>query len=202
MLITFTGLPGSGKSSTARALAQQLHAPVFLEPEEGEWPSLVHQREISGAFTAMSWFRSARVPGLFAAQAASREGRIAVVDSYFDKLTTWILATPSFSWLLPDTDPYFPVARQMAQLDYDLLPNADVLVLLKLEQSIWLEFMHARGRHFDQSVELNRFFGMQQEFEQAAQKTAADHNIRLCVIEQTASSPDQTATLIRQRLGL
>lgn len=202
MLITFAGLPGSGKSSTARALAQVLQAQVFLEPEEGEWPALVHQRAVSGAFTAMSWFRTVRVPGLFEAQALSSQGKTAIVDSYFDKLTALVLEKSSFSWLVPASDPYFSVAREMAAMDYALLPNADILVFLKIEKHTWFDFMRARGRSFDQSVELTAFFDMQDDIEQACRTLAADHKIRLCVIEQSHSSALDTANLILRALAL
>ena len=200
MLITFAGLPGSGKSSTAQALAAQLGAAVFLEPEEEEWPTLVHQRELSGVFTAMTWFRAARVPGLFAASAISRQGKIAVVDSYFDKLVSLHMEDPVFSWLIPNTDPYFQIALQMARADYDLLPNADVLVFLRMKQAIWLQFMQQRGREFDRSVELTRYFGMQDHYQEACETAAKDHGILLCTIEQTLSCPEQTAAQVWQKI--
>ena len=58
MFLAFSGLPSSGKSSTARALGRILEIETLLEPEETDWPELVRERETMGAFTALTWFRT------------------------------------------------------------------------------------------------------------------------------------------------
>ena len=81
LLIAFAGLPGSGKSSLAKIFAKKIDTEAFCEPEEAEWPSLIHERRIYGHFTGLSWFRMARVELLFKAKEESKENGSGVVDS-------------------------------------------------------------------------------------------------------------------------
>lgn len=200
MLIAFTGLPSAGKSSTARALGKLLGATSFVEPEEEDWPQLVHNREQVGAFTALSWFRSARVPALFAAAEIRSHGGVAIVDSYYDKLVSLYLEQDCFSWLLPKADPYFKVALEMARVDYAQLPVADILIFLRLDESTWRRFSETRGRIFDESAQLLKNFEMQRHLEDASRTASEKWGMRLCIVEQTWSSPDKTARIVRDIL--
>lgn len=201
MLIAFAGLPSAGKSSAAKKLAQLLGGDSFVEPEEDSWPALVRQRETVGAFTALSWFRSARVPLLYQAHAQSLSGSIAVLDSYYDVLVARYLGEPPFTWLLPREDPYFAVARAMVDLDWHRLPKADILVMLQLDEAVWTTFMDRRGREFDRSAELNRHFAMQDMMLNACEAAAKEHGTRLLLIEQSDSSPDTTAKRVAEAIG-
>ncbi len=202
MLIAFAGLPSSGKSSTAKALALCLNAPVFVEPEEEKWSNLVHDRETTGKFTALTWFRSVRIPNLFEANKIRNEGGTAVVDSYYDKIVSLYMRENCFSWLIPIDDPYFDVAYQMAIADLKNLPNADILIFLKLNRETWLRFMENRGREFDRSAELKHYFEMQDYMERACKIAADEHGMKLMVIVQIWSSPEETADLIYKKLKL
>lgn len=190
------GLPSSGKSSAVRALAEILKAAYFLEPEEDQWPALIQRRDVVGRFTALTWFRCARLPGLFDAQEISDGGRIAIVDSYYDKLLALYIDRPEFEWLVPRSDPYFDVAIRMAKEDYERLPTADILVFLKVGREVWLRFMQGRGRKFDASAKLSEFFAMQDCMESACRRFAVTSGVRLIVVEQQFSSPLDTAQLV------
>lgn len=200
MLVAFAGLPSSGKSSTARELGVILQAESFLEPEESSWPNLVRERSTIGKFTALTWFRTVRVPDLFAAKAVSDRGGVAIVDSYYDKLVSLYLGEECFSWLIPRTDPYFDTAMAMAKTDYCHLPVADILVFLKIEEDTWRSFMKIRGRAFDDSAGLIRFFKMQDHIENACQTVAQEQGTQLIVIDQHWSSPKDTAIHIANQL--
>jgi hypothetical protein len=199
MLIALAGLPSAGKSTTARALAAQLSCPVFVEPEEELWPPAVSERDRAGCFTALTWFRSMRVPQLFEAAEVARSGR-AVVDSYYDVLLAAYLGTEPFAWLMPPDDPYFPLASRMAELDWMLLPKADVLVFLSLGETVWNVFMSRRSREFDRDAKLSDHFGMQRLMEEACRQAASEHGTRLLIISQEDSTPDDTAARILQQL--
>ena len=200
MLIALMGLPSSGKTSTTRALGQRLGARVFLEPEEDQWPSLVHERQTIGFFTALTWFRSARVPDLYTAESESHGGGTTIVDCYYDKLVSLYMGEACFSWLIPAGDPYFAAARQMAETDYHRLPVADVLVFLRLDESTWLRFMERRGRRFDHEAGLARQFEMQSHLERACMHASKELGMRLIVTAQTWDSPEITASLVEERL--
>tara|TARA_R110001592_G_scaffold245224_3_gene506587 strand:- start:281 stop:811 length:531 start_codon:yes stop_codon:yes gene_type:complete len=172
----------------------------MLEPEENSWPDLVHDREKVGYFTALTWFRSVRVPQLYRADELKRNGQIAIIDSYYDVLVSQYLRKPSFSWLIPLADPYFPVAEAMAKSDWVNLPKADILVFLRIQEATWGKFIAKRGRQFDQTAGLLQGFQMQAELEAACQMAADSHGTRLVICDQTNSSPEDTANLIAQRI--
>ncbi len=194
------GLPSAGKSSAARALAQMLKAAYFLEPEEDQWPELIQRRDVVGRFTALTWFRCARLPGLFEAQEISNGGGIAIVDSYYDKLLSMYIDRPEFEWLVPRSDPYFDVAVRMAKEDFERLPTADVLIFLKVSREVWLRFMQGRGREFDASAKLADFFAMQDCMEAACRRFAGSTGVRIIVVEQKFSSPLDTAQFVLAEL--
>lgn len=190
------GLPSSGKSSAVRALAEILRAACFLEPEEDQWPALIQRRDVVGRFTALTWFRCARLPGLFDAKEISDGGGIAIVDSYYDKLLALYIDRPEFAWLIPRGDPYFDVAIRMAKEDYERLPTTDILIFLKVCQEVWLRLMQGRGREFDASAKLAEHFAMQDCMEAACRRFAETIGVRLIVVEQRYSSPSDTAQLV------
>lgn len=190
------GIPSSGKSSAAKALAEILGAAYFLEPEEDQWPALIQRRDVVGRFTALTWFRCARLPGLFLAKEVSGEGGIAIVDSYYDKLLALYIDKPEFAWLVPRSDPYFDVAVRMAKEDYERLPTADILIFLKVGREVWLRFMQGRGREFDASAKLTDFFAMQDCMEAACRRFTDTTGVKFIVVEQRYSSPSDTAQLI------
>ena len=200
MFLAFAGLPSSGKSSTARALGRILEIETLLEPEETDWPELVRERETMGAFTALTWFRTVRVPQLFIAEQKRRKETSLIVDSYYDVLIGDYLGKAPFDWLMPTDDPYFEAASAMVQADWERLPKADVLVFLRLDEGTWTEFMKKRDRDFDRSAQLQSHFEMQDLMLEAAQRTCKEHHTKLIVIEQRAGSPEETAKQVEREL--
>ena len=201
MLIAFAGLPSAGKSSTADRLAARLGGKAFVEPEEQRWPDLVRDRATVGAFTALSWFRTARVPQLYRARAFSEAGGIAVIDSYYDVLIACYLGEAPFEWLLARNDPYYPVARAMVDADWDHLPKADVLVMLRLDRLLWSTFMKRRARNFDRNAQLESYFAMQDLMARACEAARRAHGTRLIVVDQIDSSPEETAARVATAIG-
>lgn len=189
--IAFMGIPGAGKSSVCTKLASRLGASAFLEPEV--WPDAVGNRDVSGAFTALSWFRSMRVPNLYNAAAHRDEGGIALVDSYYDKLCADYLESPEMTWLLPPEDPWHDVGTRMAALDWQLLPRADCVVVLEVDEATWHRFLRARGRALDDAFGLSDEFACQPVFGRAAERYANETGAKLVRFQQTFDSPDAAA---------
>ncbi|NUT88444.1 hypothetical protein HNO91_18565 [Pseudomonas corrugata] len=202
MLIAFAGLPSSGKSSTAKALGRLINAEVHLEPEESAWPELVKERATVGAFTALTWFRTIRVPQLFKAADTRNRGDLSIIDSYYDVLVSCYLGEDSFEWLISKSDPYFPVAQKMTKTDWEELPKSDLLIFLRLDEKVWHEFMARRDRDFDRAAELSKHFAMQIKMEQACRKAAEDHGTRLVIIDQISSTPEITARRVAEAIGV
>ncbi|GAD61798.1 hypothetical protein, partial [Aquipseudomonas alcaligenes] len=183
-------------------LGRLINAEVHLEPEESAWPELVRERATVGAFTALTWFRTVRVPQLFKANETRKSGRLSVIDSYYDILIACYLGDDSFEWLLSRDDPYFPTAHAMVQADWKNLPKADLLIFLRLDEKTWHEFMDRRDRDFDRTAELTKHFEMQAKMEQACRKAAEDHGTRLIIINQTSATPEITARKVAASIGI
>ncbi|WP_133734813.1 hypothetical protein [Halospina denitrificans] len=177
-----------------------MEAETLLEPEESDWPLLVQERAVMGAFTALTWFRTVRVPKLFRAEDKRTQGGSVIVDSYYDVLIGDYLGKPAFNWLMPTNDPYFDAASAMVREDWNRLPKADVLVFLYLDEDTWMDFMKKRDRDFDRSAQLESHFEMQELMLQASRRAATEHHTKLLVIEQRSGSPEDTALRVRDRL--
>jgi hypothetical protein len=161
LLIAGMGLPGCGKLSVFKQLGALLGARVFLEPEEKDWPAAILWRKEFGHFTGISWFRAVRVPLLIEADLLRQGGSTALVDSYYDKLLTYYIHTPGMEWVMPPDDPYFNVTQDLAQLDFEQLPDADVVVFFEVTEEAWQSFLTTRGRDADQHQGLRENFQTQ-----------------------------------------
>jgi hypothetical protein len=177
-------------------------AKLYCEPEESEWPDAVKQREVSGYITALTWFRSQRVPRLYQAANDRAAGHIAVVDSYYDKLIYLYFDKPGLSWLMSDTDPYRPVYKNMIELDYHLLPEADCVVSFCVAQERWNELVRGRGRVLDRSSHILDTHRTQDAFLAASEQYCGEHGIPHIRFENTQSTTYAAATALREQLQL
>lgn len=200
-LIAAMGLPGCGKSSVFSELAAQHGLQVFCEPEEVEWPEAVHQRDTVGCFTAITWFRSRRVPQLFRADELRRSGSIVLVDSCYDKLLVYYLGSPGMEWLIDPDDPYYDLVYQMAKKDRDYLPDPDVVVAFRLDRETWFEFLRYRGRALDKDPGVLESYPTQAQFLNAARRYCEESGARLLEFEQAVSSPESAAARLADGLG-
>ncbi len=199
-LIAFMGLPASGKSSTVRALSLMLDASVFLEPEEDLWADAVLKRDLSGYFTAVTWFRSMRVPQLYLANGLRVQGQTVFVDSYYDKLIYYYLGKPGMDWLISPDDKYYAAMKLITELDYKYLPNADCIVFLRLSMDNWRELVHRRNRQLDNDQMFLRSFATQDYFLEAAQEYVRSTGATLIIHDQAISSPTVEAQRIYNSL--
>ncbi len=200
-LIAGFGLPGSGKSSVLKSLSELTGWQIFLEPEEKDWTAAVSQRDQCGNITALTWFRSARVPGLYEADRLRRTGATAIVDSYYDKLVHKYLGKRGMEWLMSPQDKYFSAASEIAHLDYELLPDCDCLVLFKVEKSAWQQMLQRRNRAFDKANPLHDSFETSELFYQAARQYSSEKRTQLIEFDNTISTPLDAAKRLFTLLG-
>lgn len=201
MLVAFAGLPGSGKSSVAKLLAAKKGISVFCEPEEPDWPELIHNRHVYGHFTGLSWFRLTRVQLLFKAAHAARRDGCSVIDSYYDVLIHHYLGKPEFHWLIKPTDPYFVAAKEVCAADYQNLPKADVIIFLRVDLESWKQMLDSRGRRLDRDDNLKAEFGMQEEIWRACLQTSVEHGSRLVEARQQWGSISETVEMVSSALS-
>jgi thymidylate kinase len=181
-LVVGMGLPGSGKSTLFAALGGMLFekscdATVYREPEEEFWPDAVKHREQYGRIGALTWFRSMRVPNLYKADKDRNEGKIALVDSYYDKLIYLYFDHPGFGWLMPSNDPYRTVYKALIEKDYDTLPNADCVITITVTEERWSEYVNGRARELDRKSNLLGTFSTQDEFVRSCKEYCAEQGI-------------------------
>lgn len=200
MFIGFMGVPGCGKSATAKALADMLGGSVFLEPEEPEWSPLVTNRELYGEFgpyLALQWFRNTRVPGYLEAARIHTTGGDGVVDSMYDKLIARYMAHESMRWLIPPENPYFGAAQTAAEVDYALLPDPTHLVFVQVDEPTWHTMLTKRGRNFDAGVDIGANLAMQELMAGEARAYSAEKCVEFILHRQKVGSPEETAGDVR-----
>ncbi|WP_147410211.1 AAA family ATPase [endosymbiont GvMRE of Glomus versiforme] len=209
-LIIFIGVPGCGKSSAAREVAKKWNLGIsswkeivvnengsgFFEPEQGDWPEFATaQSEHLDDFSMMTWFRAIHVPFLYKAKKISEEGKTAIVDSYFDKLTYSYLGKEP--WLMQSDNKYFNIMKQICELDREEIPNPDYLIFVKVDQQILTEFLKRRGRESDSAPEYTASaISFQERLLAETEKLCQEKGIKLIVFQQEISSPQIVADKI------
>ncbi len=148
-LVVFAGISGSGKSTLAKELGKIVQAQVFSETEECDWPEWIRSPHPYSEFSSYVTFRALRLEALWEAKRIADSGQVAIVDSYYDKITSYYLGKPGMEWLISPSDPYYPVVEQLTALDTKNLPDADLIVLLDVDVDTWLQLLHSRGRFRD-----------------------------------------------------
>jgi len=199
------GLPGAGKSTVFAALASLLslegkELAFMREPEENQWPAAVMHRDVVGHITALTWFRSQRVPSLFEAAAFRSRGGIALVDSYYDKLIHLYFDQPGFEWLMKRTDPYRAAYTQLIAIDHANLPDADCVVNVVVNRSRWDELVRGRGRELDRTAGVLDTFHTQPAFTKASEDYCTRMSIPCISFENVHSTPLAAAMALRAQL--
>lgn len=199
MLVGFSGILACGKSTVAARVARSLGAHTYLEPEERAYPDFVTNG--TDAFSTHMWFRSSRVHNLLQADAASRAGATAVVDTLYDKMLHHYLGNDDFSWLMSPHDAYFPILRDLAALDEQTLPALDTIVFLTVDEHSWLQRLHARNRRQDTVNNIRSAFGMQERMLDACEHIAQVDHSTLIQIDTSGRPVEQVLALVTQSLA-
>jgi len=202
MLVVFVGIPGSGKSTTVKELVKLLRIDnFFAEPEEEKWADAAKDWKTYGTFSMLMWFRSIRVPMLLEAQKLSEEGKTVFIDTYYDKLLYYYLDKYCMRWLISPSDRYFSVMKQIAEIDKDVLPDADIVIFFEINQQTWLEFLKTRNRDTDQDEDFKKNFETQKFLLEATQKLCAEKGIELIIFQQDNSAVQDSALKLKKMLA-
>lgn len=82
----------------------------------------------------LMWFRSIRIPMLIEAERLSEEGETVLIDTYYDKLLYYYIDKHCMRWLLSPSDRYFSVMKEIAKIDKEVLPDADVIIFFEIDK--------------------------------------------------------------------
>lgn len=200
-LIAGFGIPGSGKSSVMKELGNLKGWPVFCEPEEADWAPAVHERDACGHFTALTWFRATRVPMLYEADRLRKAGRTVLIDTFYDKLVCKYLGSAGMEWLMSRDDPYFELAKRLADLDYNELPDCDCLVFFSVDETAWRNLLRFRNRRFDSDNPLEDSYHTYSLFLASAKEYCAEKNIKFIEFENKIDTPLRSAQDLLALLG-
>lgn len=200
MLIVLVGIPGSGKSTTVKKLASFMKVKCFVEPEEKKWADAAKDWKTYGSFAMLMWFRSIRVPMLIKADELSENGETVLIDTYYDKLLHYYIDKHCMRWLLSPSDRYFPVMKEIAAIDKDILPDADLIIFFEVEKENWLKFLKTRNRIADNEEVFLKNFETQKFLLEATKKLCEERGTELIIFPQGDNSPQTSAKKIKEIL--
>lgn len=200
MLIVLVGIPGSGKSTTTKKLASLLKFKYFVEPEENKWADAAKDWKTYGSFAMLMWFRSIRTPMLIKAEELSENGENVLIDTYYDKLLHYYIDKHCMRWLLSPSDRYFPVMKEIAAIDKDVLPDADLIIFFEVEKENWLKFLKARNRIADNEEGFLKNFETQKFLLEATKKLCEERNIELIIFQQGTLSIEDSIKELKKIL--
>ena len=151
-VVSFMGLPGCGKSTIARLLADHLNCKVYLENEEHDYPETVlaafqHREAQNSALCIYNHFRNQRMCNNFLAQIDKIKGLSSVIDSYYDKFFGRMIGLPAMNFLINSKHVDFPEIVKIAKRDKVLTPDPDIIFFLRVRsQQEYIELLKSRGR--------------------------------------------------------
>ncbi len=192
-VIAAFGIPGSGKTSTIRELAFLLRCCAFHEPEEPDWGEAVKMRATVGNFTSVMWFRACRIPMVYKADQVRKDGKVALLDSFYDKLFNLYFDKKGIEWFYDRDDNYFEEMTAISKKDYELLPDADILIFFHLDELCWKKFIAKRGREMDCEETFKNSYHLQEVMLDAAHRYCKERNVKLIIHNQKDSSPKEEA---------
>lgn len=200
-IIAFIGIPGSGKSTTAQALAKLNAGISYFLDEKTESGEMFYGSGDAFEFSLRMWLRSLRVKQMYEAEKASKKGQFVCLDAYYDKLMRYYLGKKVFFWIMRPENIYFKQTKKIAQIDYKILPEADIIVALKITEEVWRTFLKERNRKRDSDETfLKEYFQSQKAILKAGQKYCKEFHKTYIEINQYISSPQEIALKIQERL--
>ena len=147
-IIAIMGASRSGKSYLAKKIAKEFNAELFLEGEEGEFPTRIVediQKNIR-PLERILWFRDMLIKRYVKALELKKQGKNVVLDVF------WLSNDLFFDVLLEGFE--LELMRERAAIDRMLLPFPDLTIFLKTSEQGIRNFVTLGGRSYDQSEEV------------------------------------------------
>jgi thymidylate kinase len=189
-IISFVGIPGSGKSTITKRLGNILNICAYLEPEESEYPEDIKKKflrikETGAALEVYKHFRDIRVKNLLSAEKTKNEGKSSVIDCFYDKIMIDILGKSETDYFVDSKGDDFEKILKIAKEDSLSLPRVDFLFFLRLnDKELHDHFLKERGRKLDVSSEI---YQAQEVFLRASKDCSQRNQTIFVVINQSRS---------------
>jgi len=87
--------------------------------------------------------------------------------------------------------------KQIAEIDKDVLPDADVVVFFEINYDDWLELLKVRNRPTDQDEDFMKNFETQKFLLEATKRLCEEKGIELIVFQQDISSVQDTSLKLK-----
>jgi deoxyadenosine/deoxycytidine kinase len=199
-LIAFSGLPGAGKTTIARLLAEQIDAAAFLEPEECDWPETVQNRYAGSEEITFFWFRSIRGNNLYLADRARKESLWAIVDTMYEHIRTRYLRHYGIS-RLGEYHPFQDVFEIVAERDWDTLICPDFCFFLSVDEIAWRQRLQQRSRISDRVLKIGDRYYMQDIMEEATAEYCRNKRVPYTVLVNETGSEQMVVERILRAIA-
>ncbi len=135
IFIGFIGVPGVGKSSVAKELAELLNAEVFIEPGEEHYP-IDNERDWQEQVDILeNWVCETNLKNFQDARLLADNGEISIADAGIFLVNKELIYSPSYSWwydLIPKEEK--EKLYQSSLSNWENAPCPDVLVLFETDE--------------------------------------------------------------------
>lgn len=205
IFIGLIGLPGVGKSTLAKSLAQQIGARVFIEPGEDEW-DIDHSKDWKGQVGRIeSWVCSSNATKFREARALAKQGHKTVADAGIFLVNKELIHEPSMQWWygLISKQEKFQLYTIAERNWFDESCRPDVLVLVETDKAAWLSYMEMRGRSDDNDPECVRQYDKQKKvMADSAERYAQENCIPFVRYINNLGIADKNATELARILDI
>jgi hypothetical protein len=99
-------------------------------------------------------------------------------------------------WLLHPDDPYFDVARHMAQVDLERLPLADTLIFFDIDYQTWHHFLRIRSRKTEEGLFAHTVFFMHEYLRSGVEFLKKTYGTHVITIKNKFGTSRGTAEML------
>src|SRR4051812_33251000 len=90
--------------------------------------------------------------------------------------------------------------KQIAEIDKDVLPDADTIIFFEVDKENWLNFLKNRNRPTDNDEEFLKNFETQKFLLEATKKLCEEKGIELIIFPRSDSSVEDSALKLKNLL--